>query len=79
MFLPFTRGARAVYAGDIGDNDAERDRITGYRSSEPAAATGSAQVSDVFHADTPMALTPGSLITFGLQRCIQRTARAEFA
>jgi hypothetical protein len=42
-----------IYLADIGDNDAERDRITIYRILEPAAANGSVKVSDVFHATYP--------------------------
>lgn len=42
-----------IYVADIGDNDAERDRITIYRIPEPAAASGSVKVSDVFHATYP--------------------------
>lgn len=42
-----------IYLADIGDNNAERDRITIYRISEPAEASGSATASDVFHAAYP--------------------------
>jgi hypothetical protein len=42
-----------IYVADIGDNDAERERITVYRLAEPAAATGSANVTEVFHATYP--------------------------
>ena len=42
-----------IYVADIGDNDAERKRITIYRIPEPAAASGSATVADVFHATYP--------------------------
>ena len=42
-----------LYIGDIGDNEAERERITIYRLAEPAVATGSAEVTDVFHATYP--------------------------
>jgi hypothetical protein len=42
-----------IYVADIGDNDAERDRMTIYRIPEPAAASGSVKVSDVFHATYP--------------------------
>ena len=42
-----------IYLADIGDNDAERDRITVYRIPEPAEASGSVKVSDVFHATYP--------------------------
>ena len=42
-----------IYVADIGDNQAERERITVYRITEPADADGSAKVSDVFHATYP--------------------------
>jgi hypothetical protein len=42
-----------IYVADIGDNDAERKRITVYRIAEPAEASGSAKVDDVFHATYP--------------------------
>jgi hypothetical protein len=42
-----------IYVADIGDNDADRQRITVYRVTEPAAASESATVSDVFHATYP--------------------------
>jgi hypothetical protein len=42
-----------IYVADIGDNDAERDRITVYRLPEPAGASTSVKVSDVFHATYP--------------------------
>jgi hypothetical protein len=42
-----------IYVGDIGDNDAARKRITVYRIIEPAAASGSVSVADVFHATYP--------------------------
>ena len=42
-----------IYVADIGDNDAERKRITVYRLVEPVEASGSAQVDDVFHATYP--------------------------
>jgi hypothetical protein len=42
-----------IYIADIGDNDAERERITVYRLAEPAEATGSVKVTDVFHATYP--------------------------
>jgi hypothetical protein len=42
-----------IYVGDIGDNDAERSRITIYRVPEPADANGAARVTDVFHATYP--------------------------
>ena len=42
-----------IYVADIGDNDAERTRITIYRIPEPAEASGSVKVADVFHAAYP--------------------------
>jgi WD40 repeat protein len=42
-----------IYVADIGDNDAERKQITVYRIAEPAEASGSAKVADVFHATYP--------------------------
>ena len=42
-----------LYLADIGDNDAERKRVTIYRLPEPAGATGSVPVTDVFHATYP--------------------------
>lgn len=42
-----------IYVADIGDNDAERNRITIYRIPEPAAASESVKVSGVFHATYP--------------------------
>ncbi len=42
-----------IYVADIGDNGAERGRITVYRIPEPAEANGSVRVSDVFHATYP--------------------------
>jgi hypothetical protein len=42
-----------IYVADIGDNGAERDRITVYRIPEPAEPNGSVKVSDVFHATYP--------------------------
>jgi hypothetical protein len=42
-----------IYVGDIGDNDAERKQVTVYRIAEPAEASGSAKVADVFHATYP--------------------------
>jgi hypothetical protein len=42
-----------IYVADIGDNDAERRRITVYRVMEPVEASGSAAVADVFHATYP--------------------------
>jgi hypothetical protein len=41
-----------LYIGDIGDNNASRDRITLYRVPEPEAAIGSA-VAETFHATYP--------------------------
>ncbi|HEX5107276.1 MAG TPA: hypothetical protein VFV95_02460 [Vicinamibacterales bacterium] len=42
-----------IYVGDIGDNDAERKQVTVYRIAEPAEASGSAKVADVFNAKYP--------------------------
>jgi hypothetical protein len=42
-----------IYVGDVGDNAAERKRITVYRIAEPADAAGSATVTDVYHATYP--------------------------
>jgi hypothetical protein len=42
-----------IYVADIGDNDAERKQVTVYRIAEPAEASGSAKVADVFHATYP--------------------------
>jgi hypothetical protein len=42
-----------LHIGDIGDNQAQRKRITVYRLPEPEGATGSAPVADVFHATYP--------------------------
>jgi hypothetical protein len=42
-----------LYVADIGDNEAERDRVTIYRMAEPADASGSVAVGDVFHATYP--------------------------
>ena len=42
-----------IYIADIGDNDAERERITVYRLAEPTAAAGTASVTDLFHATYP--------------------------
>jgi len=39
-----------LHVGDIGDNEAERKRITIYRLPEPEGVSGSAAVSDVLHA-----------------------------
>jgi hypothetical protein len=42
-----------IHVADIGDNDAERSRITIYRLPEPEGVSGAATVSDVFHATYP--------------------------
>jgi hypothetical protein len=42
-----------LYVGDIGDNDAERKRITVYRVQEPSGAEPSLAVKDAFHATYP--------------------------
>jgi hypothetical protein len=42
-----------LYVGDIGDNDAERKRITIYRVPEPDSASRSVSAGDVFHATYP--------------------------
>ena len=42
-----------IYVADIGDNDAERKRVTIYRIPEPAEATGSARVAETYHATYP--------------------------
>lgn len=42
-----------LYVADIGDNDAERSRITIYRVQEPSGAEASIAVTDVFHATYP--------------------------
>jgi hypothetical protein len=42
-----------VYVADIGDNDASRDRVTIYRLTEPENPSGSAKVTDIFHAVYP--------------------------
>jgi hypothetical protein len=42
-----------IYVADIGDNDAERKRVTIYRIPEPSEATGLAKVADTFHATYP--------------------------
>ena len=42
-----------IYIGDIGDNDAQRRHVTVYRVSEPAEASGSAEVSGIFRATYP--------------------------
>jgi hypothetical protein len=44
---------QCLYVGDIGDNDAVRQRVTIYRIPEPAGAEGSAAPSAVFHASYP--------------------------
>jgi hypothetical protein len=47
-------GGSCIYVGDIGDNKAERKRITIYRVAEPASASGGqAPVNGVFHATYP--------------------------
>lgn len=47
-------GGSCIYVGDIGDNDAERTRITVYRVAEPASGGGgAAPVTGVFHATYP--------------------------
>ena len=46
-------GGACIYVGDIGDNDAERKRITIYRVVEPAEATGDGAAVDTFHATYP--------------------------
>jgi hypothetical protein len=42
-----------LYVADIGDNDAERTRITIYRVQEPAGAEETVAVQDIFHAAYP--------------------------
>lgn len=42
-----------LYVGDIGDNDAERKRITIYRVPEPLDASGSLAARDAFHMTYP--------------------------
>jgi hypothetical protein len=42
-----------IYIGDIGDNDAERDRISVYRIPEPSADGESTARAEVFHASYP--------------------------
>ena len=42
-----------IYVADIGDNDAERARVTIYRVPEPDAGTDSVQAADVFHVTYP--------------------------
>jgi len=47
-------GGSCIYVGDIGDNDAERKRITVYRVAEPVSGSGGqAPVTGVFHATYP--------------------------
>jgi hypothetical protein len=42
-----------VYLADIGDNNANRKRITIYRFPEPSGSEGTATVKDAFHATYP--------------------------
>jgi hypothetical protein len=42
-----------LHIGDIGDNEANRKRVTVYRLPEPETASGSAAVAEVFHATYP--------------------------
>ena len=42
-----------LYIGDIGDNGAERPRITVYELPEPERASGTMSVSNVYHATYP--------------------------
>lgn len=49
---PCGDGGACLYVGDIGDNDAERERITIYRVREPDPADGSAS-ADPLHARFP--------------------------
>jgi hypothetical protein len=42
-----------LYVGDIGDNEANRKRITIYRVPEPQTPSGTVAVSEVFHAAYP--------------------------
>jgi hypothetical protein len=42
-----------LYIADIGDNDANRSRVTVYRLPEPSLADGSASVKAVFHLAYP--------------------------
>ncbi len=42
-----------LYVGDIGDNNATRDRITVYRLTEPGETPASTAAVDVFHARYP--------------------------
>ena len=46
-------GTSCLFVGDVGDNEARRSRITVYALPEPAGASGSARVADVFHARYP--------------------------
>jgi hypothetical protein len=46
-------GGSCVFVADIGDNDAERKRVTIYRFPEPQAADTSVAVTDIFHATYP--------------------------
>lgn len=46
-------GGSCIYVGDIGDNDAERPRITVYRLAEPVESLEAPAASDVFHAVYP--------------------------
>jgi hypothetical protein len=45
-------GGSCIYIADIGDNEAERERITIYRIAEPSTE-GSVTVKDAFHATYP--------------------------
>jgi hypothetical protein len=46
-------GGSCLYLGDIGDNNANRKRITVYRMPEPDSASGTLDVRDAFHATYP--------------------------
>ena len=46
-------GGACLYVGDIGDNDANRKRVTVYRVAEPGNGDGSGAVKDAFHATYP--------------------------
>jgi hypothetical protein len=46
-------GGSCIYVGDIGDNEAERDRITVYQVREPEGTPGTAKVANVFEATYP--------------------------
>ena len=46
-------GGTCLYIGDIGDNDASRERITVYRIPEPDSAATSVAVREAFHATYP--------------------------